>query len=402
MASINVKFRPSTVPHKAGTVYYQIVHDRMVRQVKTCYKIFPGEWDNDRSTVLPYSPDEGRRNYLRRVIEGIDNDRKRMEQIIVCLGNNRPRYTIHDVVSALHYHPGVDGLSVFMQNVIDLLKKTGKIRTSETYTCALNSFMRFRKGKDVGLDEIDSELMQIYQAWLKQQGLCMNTVSFYMRILRAVYNRAIDNNLMTQRYPFKHVYTGIEKTVKRAVPLRVIKRLKQLNLTSFPALDYARHIFLFSFYTRGMSFIDMAYLKKKDLNGGVLSYRRRKTGQLLIIKWEACMQQVIGAYPPDPGSPYLLPIIGSGRGDERNRYKNAISIINKNLETLSEMLGLSVPLTTYVARHSWASAAKSKNIPVSVISKGMGHDSEATTYIYLASLDTTVVDKANRLILKGL
>jgi integrase len=403
MTSINVKFRPSTANHKEGTVYYQIIHRRIIRQVKTGYKILPDEWNSDLSMVhIPPSSDDGRKEYLCSIIESINKDKKRMEQIVTDLKNKMHKYAIHDIVSAFHSCPDVNGLLAFMQNVIDLLRKTGKVRTVETYTCALNSFMRFRKGEDVSLNEIDSELMQIYQAWLLRKGLCMNTVSFYMQILRAVYNRAVDKQLVLQHYPFKHVYTGIEKTVKRAVPLNVIKQLKQLNLAAFPPLDYARYMFLFGFYTRGMSFIDIAYLKKKDLNGDTLSYRRQKTGQLLVIKWESCMQQVLDQYPSDPDSVYLLPIIKKGKGDERPQYKNAIMSINKSLGKLSEMLGLSISLTTYVARHSWASIAKSKNIPLSVISEGMGHDSEATTYIYLASLDTSVVDNANRLILKEL
>lgn len=136
------------------------------------------------------------------------------------------------------------------------------------------------------LNEIDSDLMTEYEAYLKSHGVAMNTVSFYNRILRAVYNRAVEKEMTVQRYPFKHVYTGIDKTVKRALPLKIIKRIKKLDLPLKSSLDFARDMFLFSFYTRGMSFIDMAYLKKKDLQNGILSYRRRKTGQQLFIKWE--------------------------------------------------------------------------------------------------------------------
>ena len=158
---------------------------------------------------------------------------------------------------------------------------------------------------------------------------------------------------------------------------------------------------LFSFYTRGMSMIDMAFLKKKDLDNGVLSYRRKKTGQQLFIKWEPCMQEIVDRYN-NPASPYLLPIINRPGIEERKQYINESHRINRHLKAIGKELGLSVPLTHYVSRHSWASAARSKNIPISVISEGMGHDSEATTKIYLASLDTATVDEANGLILKSL
>lgn len=165
-------------------------------------------------------------------------------------------------------------------------------------------------------------------------------------------------------------------------------------------LEYARDMFLFSFYTRGMSFIDMAYLKKLDLKNGTITYRRRKTGQQLTIKWEKCMEDIIAKYGTNTATHYLLPIITNPYSDERTQYRNAICRINVVLKEVAKLAGLHIPLTMHVARHYWASVAKSKNIPLSVISEGMGHDSEETTHIYLASLDTSLVDKANNLILK--
>lgn len=296
---------------------------------------------------------------------------------------------------------GKKSLFSFMETTIASLRRAGRIRTSETYTATLSSFMKFMDGKDVMLNNVDSDLMTSYESYLKQQGISMNSVSFYMRILRAMYNHAVEKGATRQRHPFKHVYTGIEKTVKRAVPLKVIKQIKELDLSLFPSLAFARDMFLFSFYTRGMSFVDMAYLKKGNLENGVLSYRRKKTGQLLTVKWEPCMQAIVDKYSRST-SPYLLPIIGNIAKEERRQYKNCICLVNRKLKDIGKMLGLSHSLTMYVARHSWASIAKEKNIPLSIISEGMGHDSEKTTQIYLASLDTTVIDKANKMILKEL
>ena len=262
--------------------------------------------------------------------------------------------------------------------------------------------MKFRDGQDILLCEIDGDIMMLYEAWLKANGNCPNTTSFYMRILRAVYNRAVEKELTEQKYPFKHVYTGIDKTVKRAVPLKAIKRIKELDLTLKPHLDYARDMFLFSFYTRGMSFIDMAYLKKSDLKNGILTYRRRKTGQQLTIKWEKCMEEIVTKYEDRSATQYMLPIITSPFANERVQYRNALYRVNTALKEVARLVNISIPLTMYCARHGWANIAKSKNIPLSVISEGMGHDSEETTRIYLASLDTSVVDRANSLILKDL
>lgn len=295
-----------------------------------------------------------------------------------------------------------DRLFVFMEQTAISLKEAGKIRTSESYIATLNSFRRFRENKDLTLSAIDSSIIIAYEEYLKKNGVTPNSSSFYMRNLRAVYNRAVEKQLIIQQYPFKHVYTGVDKTIKRAVPISVIKKIKQLDLSEQPFLDFARDMFLFSFYTRGMSFIDMAYLRKSDLKNGMLSYRRRKTGQQLLVKWEQCMQEIVDKYILAESS-YLLPIIKEqSRVGERQQYIYAAHNINRNLKIIGNKVGLTTSLTMYVSRHTWASVARSKNIPISIISEGMGHDSETTTRIYLVSLDTDVVDKANSVILDSL
>lgn len=295
----------------------------------------------------------------------------------------------------------LDGFISFGRQLTRRLHEVGKVRTAERYTVTLNSFSRFRNQCELTWEEVNSGLMLEYEAYLLGNGVCPNTSSFYLRNLRAIYNRAVEEELTAQRNPFRHVYTGVDKTVKRAVPVPVIRRLRDLDLSQHPDLDRARDLFLFSFYTRGMSFIDMAFLRKKDLRNGVLSYRRKKTGQLLLIKWETPMQRILDKYDT-AASPFLLPILRRPGNDERRQYINASHLMNKKLKKIGEMLGLNIPLTTYVARHGWASIAKSKNIPIATISEAMGHDSEKTTRIYLASLDTSAIDKANSIVLNAL
>ena len=399
MASVKVKFRPSTIEGKEGTVYYQIIQNRVIRQLKTDYRIFTDEWNENGSCIIVGSSE--RSNLLLSLQERMEWDLKRLDMIIRQLDNRKAGYTADDIVASFQSNTEGQSLFNFMQGIIARLKQMDKIRTAENYSCTLKSFMQFRGDRDILLSEIDSDLMQLYEAYLHGKGAVRNTSSFYMRILRAVYNRALEKELMEQRNPFRHVYTGVDKTVKRAVPLSAIKRMKNLDLSLQPNLEFARDMFLFSFYTRGMSFIDMAHLKKKDLQNGFFSYRRRKTGQQLVIKWEKCMQEIVNKCHTWDRNPYLLPILNFPN-ESRKQYKYAQSRINVHLKEIANMIGVSIPLSMYVARHSWASIAKSKNIPISVISEGMGHDSELTTQIYLASLDNTIVDNANAQILKCL
>lgn len=401
MASVKLKFRPSTVGGREGNVYFQLIHARVIRQVNTGCRIFNTEWDNNTSSVkISPKTDESRKRYLREVAERIDLDTEQLRAIFAKYYKRGEPFFTDDIVDEFNRQKEGQTLSRFMRAVIERLKTLGKVRTSETYTSALVSFMKFREGRDILLRDIDGNTMMLYEGWLKSKGACPNTVSFYMRILRAVYNRAVEKELTEQKNPFKHVYTGIGKTVKRAIPLKNIKRIKELDLSSKKRLDHARDLFLFSFYTRGMSFIDMAYLKKTDLKNGIITYRRRKTNRQLTIKWENCMENIIAKYGKNADTRYLLPIITNPNTDERRQYLNALFRVNAALKEVATLAGIHTPLTMHVARHCWASIAKSKNIPLSVISEGMGHDSEETTRIYLASLDTSAVDKANRFILK--
>jgi integrase len=265
----------------------------------------------------------------------------------------------------------------------------------------LNRLEEFLGGREIGFAEMNADLIDNFEEYLNGRNISRNTTSFYMRILRAVYNRGVDKGWTSQRSPFRHVYTGVDKTRKRAVPIQVIRRLRDMDFSGSPRLGKARDIFLFSFYTRGMSFIDMAFLRRQDLHDDILRYTRRKTGQELCIRWEPEMQEIVDRYPPNPNG-FLLPIITKRDVDFRKQYKSAIQKTNDALAIVSGLLHLDILLTTYVARHSWASIAYSRNVPVSVISEGMGHDSERTTRIYLASVSNIGVDRANHKILSML
>lgn len=400
MASIKVKFRPSNVADREGTIYYQIIHERRVRQITSKHHVYSSEWDEKRSMVTT-SAESVRKPVIISVREQIRFDLERIVKIIRQLENSALRYTADDIVDSFNRYLSEYSVFNYMERIILKLRKTGRIRTAETYTATLNSFKKFRSGEDLMLDSISTDIMSEYEVWHKNRGNCPNTISFYTRILRAVYNRAVEEDVIENRNPFRHVYTGIDKTVKRALPLQTVKKIKQLDLIRYPQLDYARDMFLLSFYLRGMSFIDMAFLRKSDLRNGYITYRRHKTGQCLVIEWTSEMQIILDKYPPN-NTVYLLPILRKQRINEICAYRRAGNKINYNLKKIAAMAGISIPLTLYVARHSWASAARAKGIPLSVISEGMGHDSESTTQIYLASLDTSSVDRANSIILRSL
>ena len=206
--------------------------------------LFTDEWNEAESCIIVGSSE--RSNLLLSLQERMEWDMKRLDMIVHQLENRKGTYTADDIVASFQSNTEGQSLFNFMQGIIARLKQMGKIRTAENYSCTLKSFMQFRGDRDVLLSEIDSDLMQLYEAYLHGKGAVRNTSSFYMRILRAVYNRALEKELMEQRNPFRHVYTGVDKTVKRAVPLSAIKRMKNLDLPLQPNLEFARDMFLLS------------------------------------------------------------------------------------------------------------------------------------------------------------
>lgn len=402
MISVKLKFRPSVNIDKEGSLVFQLIHGRLVRRITSKYKIFSSEWDEHNGCIILPMKSSPRYEQLSLIRFNVEWELRRINSIIRDTVVDGSQLCVDDVISRFLLCDDVrQSVFNFIRTQIMHKQKLGKIRSSETYKSTLNSFMHFRKGVDLPFNMIDSELLELYEAQMRYRGLSRNTTSFYMRILRTNYKMAVEKGLTKDCHPFRNVYCGMDKTIKRSISFVEIKRIKDLDLSRKPILDYARDMFIFSFCTRGMSFVDMAYLKKKDLRNGYLTYRRKKTGQLLIIEWTRQMQDILDKYEPNK-TKYLLPIIMREDGKERQQYLNQMMRINRHLKEIAGLANLSVPLSLYYIRHSWATIARGKDIPLAVISEGLGHESEATTQIYLDSIKSYEVDEANRKILNGL
>lgn len=278
------------------------------------------------------------------------------------------------------------------------LEEAGRFSTARNYRNALKSFTEFSRSVTPLPTWPDEKTILKYNTWLQRRGIVRNTISFYMRILRSAYNKAASLRLVRQQHPFQHVYTGVDKTRKRALDEKLIIRLQSLELIGKPSLALARDMFIFSYCTRGMAFVDMVFLRKRNIFGETISYNRKKTGQRIDVHIEKCVRQIIDRYR-NPESEFIFPVIHASAPEKAYRqYQSYLSYYNRNLKRLGSLAGTDIRLSSYMARHSWASNARKHNIPISVISAGMGHDSEKTTLIYLTSLDSSAIDKANRMI----
>lgn len=393
MATIKVIFRASSPESVEGTLFYRVIHKRKMRQIHSGHRIERSEWD-DVKDELVITADSSRTEYLHSVQCDIKESIVRFRQIISSLDKTSAEYTVDDVIGKFFTPDTVVGYISYARKLIADLKKIGKARMADHYTTAINRFIRFNGEGEVLFADFNSSLMEQFECHLKENKICMNSISYYMRNLRAIYNKAVEAELTESANPFRHVYTGIAKTVKRAVKIDIVKALKAMDLRGDKLAELARDLFMFSFYTRGMAIIDMAYLRKSNLKNGILSYRRQKTGQQLNIRWEPQMQKIADKYS-ERDSEFIFPILDSAKPDYFKQYRLTYNKLLRRLKKIGAELGMTEPLTFHRSRHSWASIALNNNVPLSIICEGMGHDSEKTTRIYLSSLDTAVVDKAN-------
>ncbi len=293
----------------------------------------------------------------------------------------------------------------FGADIVEGCRKAGKLGTARNYEKTVRSFATYIRSGAAGVRRADitfagmtEEIIIGYENWLVSRGLVRNSSSFYMRNLRAIFNRAAEAGAAQHGSPFRKVYTGIDVTRKKAVGEEVVMRLQKLDLHRSKALSLARDIFVFSYCARGMAFVDVAFLRKEDISGDAFSYVRRKTGQRLTVAIEPCMELIIRRYSSiTSDSPYVFPIImSSDPAVAYSQYRIALNYHNRKLKRLASILGEPLNLSSYTARHTWATAARNNNVPLSVISASMGHTSEKTTRIYLAALDNSVIDLANR------
>ena len=396
MATVKVKLRPSTVPGKAGTIYYQLTHLRQVKQITTKIHLHPQDWDSNKAQIIFTDST----SYLLQC--KIDRDLDRLKKIIYKIDAECANYTVNEIIEKFYQTTADYSITDFFTQQIQKLKNDNRRGTARNYSKTLKSLKAFMKNTDSTFNIVTEQFVESYNTFLIQRGVVRNTISFYMRIFRSVYNKAVTQKIIEQTFPFKNVYTGVDRTRKRAVTETVISQLLSIDLKKSKALQFARDLFIFSFYARGMAFVDIVYLKKSNIQNGYITYVRHKTGQELTIRIETRLQNIINQNEKKD-SPYLFPILNTEDENKAySQYEIALNYYNRQLKRLSKLLEPNINLSSYTPRHTWATTARNKNVPLSIISAGMGHSSEKTTLIYLTKIDNSIIDEVNKAIIDSI
>ncbi|NDW10045.1 site-specific integrase [Dysgonomonas sp. 520] len=412
MASISFVFRPSTrIGDQKGSLSVRIIHMRRTKVLSLPFRIYPHEWDKDKQALVFPMTDQVRIHYLMQIEEKLSEINSIFEHIIENLELDG-RYTAVDVVNYYKFRTDSGKLLNFVERQAMLLIKSGQERTARAYRTAAQALVHFNKSLDIPLNHINANLIKDFENEMKRNSKTPNTISFYMRNLRAIYNKAVSEKRILPKHanPFMHVYTGVQKTQKRALNIDEISRMNALDLSDkidrrfrtttnrdyLEGLDFAKRLFFFCFHARGMSFVDMAFLQKKNIRGNIIRYYRKKTGGIIEVKITPSMRIIMDSFKEEVrNTPYVFPIIIDPKKSPRIQYESALRLQNERLKKIAAFCGIKKRISTHVARHSWATIAKQENLPLWVISEGLGHSSEKTTYTYLASFDRSIIDRAN-------
>lgn len=300
-----------------------------------------------------------------------------------------------------------NGFSRCAEMYIACLRKEGRYSTAHVYKNALFSFSQFCGTWKVSFRQVTRERLRCYGQYLYECGLKPNTVSTYMRMLRSIYNRGVEAGSAPYVHRLFHdVYTGVDIRQKKALPVVELHKLLYEDPKS-ERLRRTQTIAALMFQFCGMSFADLAHLEKSALERNVLQYSRIKTKTPMSVEIldsaKEMMNQLRSKQTAQPDCPdYLFDIL---RGDKKRKderayqeYQSALRCFNNSLKDLARVLNLHSPVTSYTFRHSWATTAKYRGVPVEMISESLGHTSIKTTQTYLKGFELrerTEVNKKN-------
>ncbi|MBO7417945.1 MAG: site-specific integrase [Bacteroidaceae bacterium] len=301
-----------------------------------------------------------------------------------------------------------NSIAVVVEEMCLRHEQNEKWGTAALYRSVLHAICDFCQREDVSFEVITPSWLKSFEGYLRAKGLTWNSVSTYMRILRAVYHEAV----MTEVAPFKpyifnKVYTGVEANRENALNARLMKKLIKLSLDRKsplrPALQRSLQYFVLMFMLRGLPFVDLSFLKKSECKGNTIAYRRKKTGRHLVVKLDSTALLLLKTVAnKNAASPYLFPIIhhADGSQDAYKEYQAALKLLNKHLAAIGKYLKIEQKLSSYTARHTWATMAFICNVNPAIISQSMGHSSIKVTETYLKPFQQEIINEANRTVLE--
>ncbi len=398
-----VLFKSKTLSNGEHPIMLRIIKDRKTKYINLKHSCHPDLWDEEGNLPKRKHP-----NYKELIIL-IDQKKLEANKLILNLDIQNREYTADQVRKRLKRTSEFKSIFKYFDHVIARLENSNRIGYANIFKSTKNSLEKFSANKDLGFMEIDASFINNYEADCLSRGVKLNSIFVYMRTFKTLISYARNEEIVREDYnPFKdNSFTKYRriKTVKRAISKQNIKAIIALEIDNNTSQFHSRNYFLFSFYNRGMNFVDMAFLKWDDIANNQLSYTRRKTKENFNIGLLEPTIEILNYYRsnyPCSSNSYVFPILNESHNTAKSidyRIDKVLKIVNKDLKDIAAAANIKEKLTTYVARHSYATIMKQSGVPINIISESMGHDSEKTTQIYLESFGNSFLDEANKAIL---
>ncbi|HVB03493.1 MAG TPA: site-specific integrase, partial [Chitinophagaceae bacterium] len=404
MASIKiVLFTSKTLKNGEHPIMLRVTKDRKTKYI-SLQQSCPTDWW-DRAANLP----KRKHPLFKELLVKIEKKKLEANKLLLGLDNDEKEISVEEIKLKLQKE-AVNKKKViqYFDEVVERLERTNRLGYSSVFKATKNSLLTFKKGKDFDFSDITPSFLSNYEDAFYERGVVMNSVFVFMRTLKTLINYARKDNVVRNDFnPFRDIsFTKFRriKTKKRAITKEEIIKIAELEIKDNPRLLNARNYFLFSFYNRGINFIDMAYIKWENIRNNRLQYTRRKTKEDFTIALLPPAVIILNQYKDfyyENDSSFIFPILSYSYKTPRsinNRLEKMLRIVNGDLKEIAKLVGIKENLTTYVARHSYATILKRSGIATSVISEAMGHDSEKTTKIYLDSFENKILDEASKAI----
>ena len=376
----------------------RLTQHRKRKYISLGVSVLEKDWDFKKNQPKKSCPDR------EAIVKLISDKVSAYNSLIMELTAKQQEFTVSSLVQMIENKVAVKTVSEMYDYLIDEFRRTDHLGTMSVYQQSKSSLTKFNRTLDIPFSDIDCQWLERYEKWLKGRNIKDTTISILFRTLRSVFNRAMSMKLIKQDiYPFNDfkVSKFDVRTKKRAVTKEDVKKIMSLDLSDERQyMQLARDIFLFSYFGAGINFSDIALLRYCDISDGRVRYIRKKTGKEISFPLSDVGKEIIRKYskPDATSADYIFPIldrkIHRTEMQRKNRIHKVIGKVNPCLAEIGKMAGLETHLTTYVARHTFATVLKRSGVNIAIISESMGHSDIATTQIYLDSFENSQIDEA--------
>lgn len=391
-ATVNaVLFKSKTLANGEHPLMIRICKDNKKKYKSLGISLNAIYWDFEKNKPRKNCPNKD------EILNLISEKTKEYSKQIIDFKAEDKDFTVTNLVEKVNAPNNKKTVLELLDYEMGRLKKEGRLKYASTFKELKTSLLDFNTHLDIYFSEIDVNWLKRYEAWLRAKGLGDNSIGVRFRTFRVLYNRAISENVVkAEYYPFRiyKVSKLRKETVKRSISKSDVEQIINYK-TDRTYTQLAIDLFYFSYLSGGINFVDMAYLTKDNIIDKRLIYTRKKTKKLIKLPIQDKALEIVEKYKSY--NSYLFPILSEFHNTDiqkTNRVNKVLRIINKSLKTIGEELNLPIDITTYVARHTYATVLKRSGLNTSIISESLGHSSEKITQIYLDSFENSQIDEA--------